>query len=143
MPDFRYRQTTATLDGAQMLPPLRNGKTAQLHDPKIENKETRPPSRYNEGTLIEAMRNAWRFVDDEVLRERLKESRFADRNRSVLLGVAEPSVTDAKALRCDYRTQRVPFHASVDTPERPTLFFLMTCQAETVRPVLPAAAFPS
>ena len=25
------------------------------HDPKIEDKETRPPPRYNEGTLIEAM----------------------------------------------------------------------------------------
>jgi DNA topoisomerase-3 len=47
----------------------------QLHDPKIENKETRPPPRYKEGTLIEAMQNAWRFVDDEVLRERLKEAK--------------------------------------------------------------------
>ena len=59
----------------QLLPPLRNGETAQLHDPKIENKETRPPPRYNEGTLIEAMQNAWRFVDDEVLRDRLKEAK--------------------------------------------------------------------
>jgi len=108
MPDFRYRQTTATLDvrgfefraagrqpidlgwraafpewqpadekgdEAQLLPPLRNGETAQLQDPQIENKETRPPPRYNEGTLIEAMQNAWRFVDDEVLRDRLKEAR--------------------------------------------------------------------
>ena len=108
MPDFRYRQTTATLDvrgfefrasgrqpidlgwraafpewqpadekgdEAQLLPPLRNGETAQLHDPKIEDKETRPPPRYNEGTLIEAMQNAWRFVDDEVLRDRLKEAK--------------------------------------------------------------------
>ena len=83
MPDFRYRQTTATLDvrgfefraagrqpidlgwraafpewqpadekgdEAQLLPPLRNGETAQLRDPKIEDKETRPPPRYNEGT---------------------------------------------------------------------------------------------
>ena len=58
-----------------MLPPLRNGEIAQLHDPKIEDKETRPPPRYNEGTLIEAMQNAWRFVDDEVLRERLKEAK--------------------------------------------------------------------
>ena len=57
-----------------MLPPLRNGETAQLRDPKIEDKETRPPPRYNEGTLIEAMPNAWRFVDDE-LRERLKEAK--------------------------------------------------------------------
>src|SRR6516164_5761816 len=108
MPDFRYRQTTATLDvrgfefraagrqpidlgwraafpewqpadekddDAQLLLPLLNGETAQLRDPKIEDKETRPPPRYNEGTLIEAMQNAWRFVDDEVLRERLKEAK--------------------------------------------------------------------
>src|SRR4029077_5195801 len=107
-PDFRCRQTTATLDvrgfefraagrqpidlgwraafpewqpadekghEAQLLPPLRNGETAQLQDPKIEDKETRPPPRYNEGTLLEAMQNAWRFVDDEVLRERLKEAK--------------------------------------------------------------------
>ena len=108
MPDFRYRQTTATLDvrgfefraagrqpidlgwraafpewqpadekgdGAQLLPALRDGETAQLRDPRIEDKETRPPPRYNEGTLIEAMQNAWRFVDDEPLRERLKEAK--------------------------------------------------------------------
>jgi DNA topoisomerase-3 len=115
MPDFRYRQTTATLDvrgfafratgrqpidlgwraafpdwqpgdekgdeaqllppQAQLLPPLRNGETGQLQNPAIEDKETRPPPRYNEGTLIEAMQNAWRFVDDQVLRERLKEAK--------------------------------------------------------------------
>ena len=108
MPDFRYRQTTATLDvkgfafraagrqsidlgwraafpdwrpadekgdEAQMLPALQDGETARLRDPKIEDKETRPPPRYNEGSLIEAMQNAWRFVDDELLRERLKEAK--------------------------------------------------------------------
>ena len=108
MPDFRYRQTTATLDvrgfefratgrqtldlgwrtafpdwqpadekgdDAQLLPPLRNGETAELQDPTIEDKETRAPPRYSEGTLIEAMQNAWRFVEDEVLRERLKEAK--------------------------------------------------------------------
>ena len=108
MPDFRYRQTTATLDVAgfpfkatgrqpidlgwraafpewqpadekgddtQLLPAMKNGETAQLQNPKVENKETRPPPRYNEGTLIEAMQNAWRFVGDEVLRDRLKEAK--------------------------------------------------------------------
>ena len=62
-------------DEAQLLPPLRNGETALLQDAKIEDKETRPPPRYNEGTLVEAMQNAWRFVDDDVLRERLKEAK--------------------------------------------------------------------
>ena len=108
MPDYRYRQTTVTLDvcgfafraagrqpikagwrdafpdwrpaeekgeEAQALPVLRDGETARLHDPEIEDKETRPPPRYKEGTLIEAMQNAWRFVEDEALRERLKEAK--------------------------------------------------------------------
>jgi DNA topoisomerase-3 len=108
MPDFRYRQTTATLDvggfpfkatgrqhidlgwraafpewqppdeksdDAQLLPLMRNGESTRLRNPAIEDKETRPPPRYNEGTLIEAMQQAWRFVDDEVLRDRLKEAK--------------------------------------------------------------------
>ena len=108
MPDYRYRQTTVTLDvrgfefraagrqpidagwrdafpdwrpddekgeAAQALPALRDGETARLRDPGIEDKETRPPPRYGEGTLIEAMQNAWRFVEDEALRERLKEAK--------------------------------------------------------------------
>ena len=108
MPDFRYRQTTATLDvagfpfkatgrqpidlgwraafpewtpadekgdEAQLLPVMKNGETARLQNPEVEDKETRPPPRYNEGTLIEAMQNAWRFVDDEILRDRLKEAK--------------------------------------------------------------------
>src|SRR6266404_1488443 len=62
-------------DDAQLLPALRNGEIARLENPTIEDKETRPPPRYNEGTLIEAMQNAWRFVDDEALRERLKEAK--------------------------------------------------------------------
>lgn len=62
-------------DEAQLLPALRSGETATLSEPKVENKETRPPPRYNEGTLIDAMQNAWRFVEDEALRERLKEAK--------------------------------------------------------------------
>ena len=62
-------------EAAQALPVLRDGETARLRDPEIEDKETRPPPRYKEGTLIEAMQNAWRFVGDEALRERLKEAK--------------------------------------------------------------------
>jgi DNA topoisomerase-3 len=62
-------------EDAQLLPVLRNGEVALLHNAAVEDKETRPPPRYNEGTLIEAMQNAWRFVADEALRERLKEAK--------------------------------------------------------------------
>ena len=60
---------------AQLLPSVRDGETALLQDPIVEDKETKPPPRYNEGTLIEAMQNAWRFVEDAALRERLKEAK--------------------------------------------------------------------
>ncbi|MGH1484227.1 MAG: DNA topoisomerase [Geminicoccales bacterium] len=62
-------------DDVQLLPALRNGETTELQNPNIENKETRPPPRYNEGTLIQAMQNAWRYIEDEALRDRLKEAK--------------------------------------------------------------------
>src|ERR1700749_613145 len=71
----RWQPADEKGDNAQLLPALRNGEITQLENPTIEDKATRPPPRYNEGTLIEAMQNAWRFVDNEVLRERLKEAR--------------------------------------------------------------------
>ena len=62
-------------EDAQLLPSLRHGEDAVLSDSVVEDKATRPPPRYNEGTLIEAMQNAWRFVADEALQARLKEAK--------------------------------------------------------------------
>jgi DNA topoisomerase III len=62
-------------DERQMLPPLRDGEVVGLSEPRLEAKETKPPPRYSEGTLIEAMANAWRFVEDPEHRERLKEAK--------------------------------------------------------------------
>ena len=50
-------------------------RTAILSDARVEAKRTQPPPRYNEGTLVDAMQNAWRFVEDPALRERLKEAK--------------------------------------------------------------------
>jgi len=62
-------------EAEQILPPLSDGETAILSDPRVEAKRTQPPPRYNEGTLVDAMQNAWRFVEDPALRERLKEAK--------------------------------------------------------------------
>ena len=62
---------------AQRLPVLRDRDAARLSELEIEDKETRPPPRYREGTLIEAMQNAWRFVEDEALRYGASVLRFA------------------------------------------------------------------
>lgn len=57
------------------LPSLTDGEEAVLREPKVEARRTVPPPRYNEGTLIDAMQNAWRFVEDKPMRERLKEAK--------------------------------------------------------------------
>jgi DNA topoisomerase III len=62
-------------EAEQTLPHLVDGETARLTDPRVEEKQTQPPPRYSEGTLVDAMQNAWRFVKDEALRERLKEAK--------------------------------------------------------------------
>ena len=59
----------------QTLPPLTDGEEAALTEPHVEDKRTQPPPRYNEGTLIDAMQNAWRFVEAPAMRERLKEAK--------------------------------------------------------------------
>jgi len=70
-----WRPAEETGEDAQPLPALRHGETARLSDAAVEAKETRPPPRYNEGTLVEAMQNAWRFIEDPALRERLREAK--------------------------------------------------------------------
>ena len=69
------KDTGADADAEQALPALRDGEAATLAKPKVQEKKTLPPPRYSEGTLVDAMQNAWRFVDDEALRERLKEAK--------------------------------------------------------------------
>jgi DNA topoisomerase-3 len=65
----------AAKETEQTLPALADGESAVLRDPKVEAKRTMPPPRYNEGTLIDAMQNAWRFVEDKAIRDRLKEAK--------------------------------------------------------------------
>ena len=62
-------------EAEQTLPPLTDGEEATLTEPRVEAKRTQPPPRYNEGTLIDAMQNAWRFVEAPAMRERLKEAK--------------------------------------------------------------------
>ena len=69
------RDKDGEAEAEQTMPPLVDGQTATLTNPRVQAKETQPPPRYNEGTLVDAMQNAWRFIEDETLRERLKEAK--------------------------------------------------------------------
>ncbi|MEH6476551.1 MAG: DNA topoisomerase [Sneathiella sp.] len=62
-------------DHAGELPPVQDGDMALLNPVTIDEKKTKPPARFNEGSLIDAMQNAWRFIEDKSLQERLKEAK--------------------------------------------------------------------
>ncbi|HEY8262090.1 MAG TPA: DNA topoisomerase [Methylosinus sp.] len=72
---YQANEPDAETEAEQTLPPLRDGESAVLSDARVEAKRTQPPPRYNEGTLVDAMQNAWRFVEDAALRDRLKEAK--------------------------------------------------------------------
>lgn len=62
-------------DDAPDLPPLKDGERATVTAAAVEAKETKPPGRYTEGTLLKAMQEAWRFVADPELKKRLKDAK--------------------------------------------------------------------
>jgi DNA topoisomerase-3 len=58
----------------QQLPKLEQGEQANVLEVASEEKVTKPPRRYTEGALLSAMETAGKLVDDEELREAMKES---------------------------------------------------------------------
>jgi DNA topoisomerase III len=56
------------------LPELQQGQTVKCTAAEVEAKETKPPPRYTEATLLSAMETAGKLIDDEELREAMKES---------------------------------------------------------------------
>jgi DNA topoisomerase III len=56
------------------LPPLEQGQKVRCASAEVEAKETKPPPRYTEATLLSAMETAGKLIDDEELREAMKES---------------------------------------------------------------------
>ena len=60
-------------DDERTLPPFQKGETGP-HTPTLTKKETTPPKPFTEATLLRAMETAGRNVDDEELREAMKEN---------------------------------------------------------------------
>ncbi|GAB6043674.1 DNA topoisomerase III [Endothiovibrio diazotrophicus] len=67
------KKTREGEEEACVLPPLAKG-AVQCLEAKVEAKRTQPPAPYTEGSLIKAMANVARFVDDERLRKVLREN---------------------------------------------------------------------
>ena len=51
---------------------LKKGQEVEVKNYEIKDAETSPPSRYNSGSIILAMENAGKLIEDEELREQIK-----------------------------------------------------------------------
>src|SRR5215208_4484194 len=58
----------------QTLPKLEQGEEARTLEVGSEEKETKPPRRYSDASLLAAMETAGKLVDDDELREAMKDS---------------------------------------------------------------------
>lgn len=104
MPDYVYDRTTVSMDAngvefkasgqitiapgwrallslqgetegdTQPLPPVQNGDTGHFTSSKIDEKQSKAPARYTEGTLIADMAAIAKFVEDPAVKARLKET---------------------------------------------------------------------
>jgi DNA topoisomerase-3 len=70
----RQQQEEDSEDESAELPPLEQGQAVKCVAAEVEAKETKPPPRYTEATLLSAMETAGKLIDDEELREAMKES---------------------------------------------------------------------
>lgn len=60
-------------DENSVLPAFKIGESGQ-HVPTLTQKMTTPPKRYTEASLLQSMETAGKFVDDETLRDAMKEN---------------------------------------------------------------------
>ncbi|MCW3069493.1 MAG: topoisomerase, partial [Solirubrobacterales bacterium] len=89
-------------DTDQQLPRLDQGEEVQTRKVESARKETKPPRRYSDASLLGAMETAGKLVDDDELREAMKDSgigtpatRAAIIERLITVGYVE---RDARAL---------------------------------------------
>jgi len=102
---FEDRSQADDDEGAdQALPKVEQGEPVATLDVGSEEKETKPPRRYSDASLLAAMETAGKLVDDDELREAMKDSgigtpatRAAIIERLIDVGYIE---RDARSLVC-------------------------------------------
>lgn len=70
---FEDRQTDEKSEEEKTLPDFQEGEHGP-HEPSLNEKMTSPPKPYTEATLLRAMETAGKQVEDEALREAMKEN---------------------------------------------------------------------
>jgi DNA topoisomerase-3 len=72
--DDRTAEADDDAGGSQQLPKLAKGETVDTREVAAEEKVTQPPRRYSDASLLGAMETAGKLVDDDDMREAMKDS---------------------------------------------------------------------
>jgi DNA topoisomerase-3 len=62
----------STLEAQEKLAKIKKEQEVEVKNYEIKESETTPPTRYNSGSMILAMENAGKLIEDEALREQIK-----------------------------------------------------------------------
>ncbi|WP_110600023.1 DNA topoisomerase III [Salinicola lusitanus] len=124
-----WKPLFTTRDDVPALPPLTRGETASVTEAGCEARETRPPEPFTDASLIKAMMNIARYVEDPAVKRTLRDSDGLG-TEATRAGIIETLLTrgylirDGKAIRAT-RTG----HALIDSlppaatrPERTALW---------------------
>src|SRR5207237_9737697 len=68
-----YGREAASDKPEENLPPVRQGERVATISVEIKTDQTKPPARYTEATILAAMEAAGKLVEDEELRDAMKE----------------------------------------------------------------------
>ena len=68
-----HGKEAADSEEAPQLPPVQPNETVQTRDLEIKASQTKPPPRFTEATLLSAMEGAGKLVEDDELREAMRE----------------------------------------------------------------------
>ncbi len=74
LPEGERRPADDDEGGEQQLPRLIDGESVQTVEIESVRKETKPPRRYSDASLLGAMETAGKLIDDDEMREAMKES---------------------------------------------------------------------
>jgi len=70
---YPKRSNDGDKDDAQLMPTFEKGEKG-AHEPELQEKQTQPPKSHTEATLLRAMETAGKQVDDDELRDLMKEN---------------------------------------------------------------------
>jgi DNA topoisomerase-3 len=74
LPEGGSSEPAEAEDASQMLPRVEDGERGRCEEALAQERQTKPPAHYSEASLLSAMESAGKLVEDEELREAMKDS---------------------------------------------------------------------